>query len=99
MNFSVYIEYIIFILYNEHIYTKIHRILFPFLVSSPYKVPEIGFNKGIEGNQTIIIKCGMERENGGFETFGRFWFLHFRLLFSRCAFVARGTVAGTCAEV
>lgn len=82
MNFSVYIEYIIFILYNEHIYTKIHRISFPFLVSPRFKVPEMRYNKGIEGNRTIIIKSGMERENGGFVTFGEFWFLHFRPLFS-----------------
>lgn len=106
MNFSVYIEYIIFILYNEHIYTKIHRILFAFLVSSPCKVPEMGFNKGIEGNRTIIIKCSMERENGRFAAFGGFCFLCCWPLFSplrvccavgRCGDV-RGGLAGRLAE-
>ena len=102
MNFSIYIEYIIFILYNEHIYTKIHRISFPLFVSSPIKVPEMRYNKGIEANRIIIIKCSVERENGGFAAFGRFWFLHFRPLFSpfcvccagdRCGDV-RGRLAG-----
>ena len=49
MNFSVYIEYIIFILYNEHIYTKIHGISFPFLVFPSLKCLKRALIKGLKG--------------------------------------------------
>lgn len=76
--------------------------LSPFLCPPLWKCLKTRFNKGIEGNRTIIIKCSMERENGGFVAFGGFWFFHFRPLFSLRAFVAfvamdgdmRGGLAG-----
>lgn len=73
--------------------------LSPPLCPPPLKCLKTRFNKRIEGNQTIIIKCSMERENGGFVAFGEFCFFAAGRCFPCFAFVVRGTVAETCAEV